>query len=144
MTADQPEPLVRGDLVLLPAQRTIATAAGSARITPQQRDILAALMRAHEPLSRARLLDLLWGDRPDGPLEQIVDVQISHLRRALREIESEVRIVAIRCDGYRLEAPGDAVTVRVYTAAQAAALARILDLVRPTAPDLVRCLQPDR
>ncbi|MDX1592909.1 MAG: response regulator [Gammaproteobacteria bacterium] len=64
----------------------------------------------NRPLSRERLLDLLQG-REAGPFDRSVDVQVSRLRRRLRDDPREARLIkTVRNAGYLFAArvePGD-------------------------------------
>ena len=54
----------------------------------KQRALLALLLlHANEVVSRDRLLEELWGDRPPGTAGHSLDVQISRLRKALQPDE---------------------------------------------------------
>jgi peptide/nickel transport system substrate-binding protein len=51
---------------------------------PKQRTLLAIfLLQANEVVSRDRLIDALWGERPPASVEQSLDTYVSRLRRAL-------------------------------------------------------------
>jgi YVTN family beta-propeller protein len=51
---------------------------------PKPRALLAIfLLQANEVVSRDRLIDALWGERPPASVEQTLDTYISRLRRAL-------------------------------------------------------------
>jgi DNA-binding SARP family transcriptional activator/ABC-type transport system substrate-binding protein/streptogramin lyase len=65
----------------------------------KQRALLALLLlRANEVVSRDRLLDALWGDRPPGAAAHSLDIQISRLRKALAAGD----LLLTRAGGYLL------------------------------------------
>src|SRR5579872_2962654 len=69
----------------------------------QQRAVLALLLlQAPEPISRDRLIDELWGERPPATAEHAVQVYVSAIRKILAASGEEV---AIRSSGsgYALE-----------------------------------------
>ena len=51
---------------------------------PKQRTLLALLLlRANQPVSRERLIDALWGDRPPSRADASLDSYVSRLRKLL-------------------------------------------------------------
>src|SRR5438034_3531376 len=65
----------------------------------KQRALLALLLlHANEVVSRDRLIDELWGDRPPGTAAHSLDVQVSRLRKALEPAEP----LSTRATGYLL------------------------------------------
>ena len=65
----------------------------------KQRALLVLLLlHANEVVSRDRLLDALWGDRPPGAAAHSLDIQISRLRKALGSGE----VLFTRAGGYLL------------------------------------------
>ena len=57
------------------------------------------LLHANEVVSRDRLIDTLWGDRPPGTAGHSLDVQVSRLRKAFEPEE----LLLTRSGGYVLE-----------------------------------------
>jgi predicted ATPase/DNA-binding SARP family transcriptional activator len=58
--------------------RTVAVSAS------KQRSLLASLLvRANEPVATDSLVDALWGERPPRSAQKLLQVYVSHLRRAL-------------------------------------------------------------
>ena len=65
----------------------VVDVAKRAQLTPQQADILLAAVFSRCPVTNDSLIDLLWGDDPDGgPLgvESAIKAQISHINRKLK------------------------------------------------------------
>ncbi|MEU2620626.1 response regulator transcription factor [Streptomyces sp. NPDC007157] len=76
-------PLVVGDVTIEPARRTASRAGRELRLTTREFDLLLAL--AHRPgqvLSRAQLLEQVWGYTWDVDTN-VVDVFIGYLRKKL-------------------------------------------------------------
>ena len=62
---------------------------------PKQRALLALLLcRANRVVSRDQLIDELLADQPAGTADRILRVQVSRLRKALAEPDSEPRVLA--------------------------------------------------
>ncbi|MGH2885043.1 MAG: AfsR/SARP family transcriptional regulator, partial [Solirubrobacteraceae bacterium] len=73
----------------------------------QQRAVLALLLiQVGEPVSRDRLVDELWGERPPASAGHAVQVYVSGIRKALRGCEVQVRSGG---SGYLLEVDKDRV-----------------------------------
>ncbi len=71
---------------------------------PKQRALLALLLlHANEPVSRAALIDGLWGERPPETAAKALQVYVSQLRRALGR-----ELVRTRPGGYQLVVQPDA------------------------------------
>src|SRR6516225_6109489 len=69
---------------------------------PKQRALLALLLcNANRVVSRDQLIDELLGDQPAGSAEPVLHVQISRLRKALTDGDSQPRLLA-RPPGYVL------------------------------------------
>ena len=76
-------------------------------LAPQQRTLLAVLLlHAGEPVSAARLIDDLWGEKPPATAGKAVRVGISELRKALGEgvIEAHALGYVIRLEEDALDA----------------------------------------
>src|SRR5919202_7050158 len=70
----------------------------------RQRALLALLvMHAGEVVSRDRLIEELWAGEPPASGSQSLDVYVSRLRRAFREVGAS-EILATRAPGYVLTA----------------------------------------
>ena len=68
------------------------------------------LLHANEPVSRDRLIEALWGDRPPGTADHSLDVQISRLRKAFEPDE----LLLTRPGGYVLEVEPEQVDVHRF------------------------------
>jgi len=78
----------------------------------QQRAMLALLLiHVGEPVSRDRLVDELWGERPPASAAHAVQVYVSGIRKSLRCSEVEVRSTG---SGYLLEVDTDRVDARRF------------------------------
>lgn len=104
-SAAEGEPVRRFGELELDTERHRATARSngrSVRLTPRQVRLLAVLIEgAGSPLSRETLLKRVW-DMDFDPGTTVVDVQLSHLRRKLAQLEGGVGIETVRNQGYRL------------------------------------------
>ncbi len=78
---------------------------------PQQRALLALLLlNANEVMSRDRLIDELWGERPPATAAKLVQVYVSQLRKALEPDRSgsDSDVLITQAPGYRLRVgPGE-------------------------------------
>ena len=64
---------------------------------PKQRALLAILLlHANEVVSRDRLADGLWGERPPSSVEHTLDNYVSRLRKALEPRPSDTPGTGIR------------------------------------------------
>ena len=106
-TTMQPEgKLAFPGITIDPACRSVHTAAGAARVTALDYDLLLALARhPGMVLSRRQLLAAVWDD--DAYVdERVVDVHIRSLRRALGDDATHPLIIeAVRSVGYRFLPP---------------------------------------
>jgi DNA-binding SARP family transcriptional activator/ABC-type transport system substrate-binding protein/streptogramin lyase len=68
------------------------------------------LLHANEVVSRDRLIDALWTERPPGTAEHSLDVQISRLRKAFAPDE----LLVTRSGGYVLEVEPEGIDVRRF------------------------------
>ena len=81
-------------------------------VTVKEFDLLATLVSSEGcTLSRAELVDKVWGDDADRPDERTVDVHVRRLRKRLGSYSSVVR--TIRGQGYRFDSHPD---VEVWSA----------------------------
>ena len=70
----------------------VATAVTRPLGGPKQRALLAMLLlRANEVVSRDRLIDGLWGERPPPTADHTLDNYLSRLRKALGDDRLERR-----------------------------------------------------
>jgi DNA-binding SARP family transcriptional activator/streptogramin lyase len=89
---------------------------------PRARALVAALaLTPGEPVSRDRLAERLWGGEAIGAQAGRLDVQVSRLRRALRDQGADPALVETVPGGYRLALGTDAVDAFVAEAALARA-----------------------
>ena len=80
----------------------------------QQRAVLALLLvRAPEPVSRDRLIDELWGERPPATAAHAVQVYVSGIRKALRPAGDAVAVRSSPA-GYVLEVEDERVDARRF------------------------------
>ncbi|HET7230674.1 MAG TPA: response regulator transcription factor [Longimicrobium sp.] len=95
-----------GDLEMDPATRDVRRESGPVELTPKEFALLEFLMRnADRPLSRATLMEHVWGIRFD-PGTNIVDVCVNSLRNKLQDRDREL-IQTVRGVGYVVRNPGD-------------------------------------
>lgn len=75
-------------------------------VTAKEFDLLATLVSSEgRTLSRAELVDTVWGSEADRPDERTVDVHVRRLRKRLGDYSSIVR--TIRGQGYRFDSHPD-------------------------------------
>jgi DNA-binding SARP family transcriptional activator len=91
----------------------------------QQRALLALLLiHIGEPVSRDRLVDELWGERPPASAGHAVQVYVSGIRKSLRGCDVEVRSTG---SGYLLEVDKDRVDAYRFEQLVAEAQRRLAD-----------------
>lgn len=101
--AGAPATLRVGDLEMDPATREVRRGSHAVELTPREFSLLEYLLRnADRPLSRATLMEHVWGIRFD-PGTNIVDVCVNALRNKLGR-EPEL-IHTVRGVGYAIRAP---------------------------------------
>lgn len=95
--------LCYGDLCLHPQLHELTGPACTVTLSNRESALLEYLIQnAGRTLSRGQLLLKVWG--PEGEVEEgNLDNYIFFLRRRLKHLKSEVRIVTLRGVGYRLE-----------------------------------------
>lgn len=94
-----------GPYTLHPARQTVTVEGESIVLTAKEFELTAALFRnLHRPLSRAYLLEMVWGRNPDLPTRTL-DAHISRVRAKLGlRPERGFRLIPVYSYGYRLEA----------------------------------------
>lgn len=98
---EEGERLTCGAIALQPALRRCAVGETAVELAPRDYALLLCLMRNQgQVLSRAQLLDKVWGINFDGG-ERVVDVRIRALRAALGPAGKQIRTVFKA--GYRME-----------------------------------------
>jgi two-component system, OmpR family, response regulator len=91
-----------GDLRLDPLRRRCLVGDLPVDLTSRETEVLAFFLdRPGEPVSKAAVLEAVWGADFDGD-PNIVEVYVSHLRRKLDEPFGRSTIETIRGEGYRL------------------------------------------
>jgi DNA-binding response OmpR family regulator len=100
-------PLVVGDLRIDTAAREVHLDGKPVALTRTEFDVLAALAeRPHAVLSRAALIEAVWGANWVGD-EHLVDVHVLHVRQKLGDSATEQRYVrTVRGVGYRIGTGG--------------------------------------
>jgi two-component system, OmpR family, response regulator len=99
---ERPPTLVRGDLVLMPAERTVSRAGRRVELTVREFALLEYLMRhPGVALGRERLIAHVWDGRYQGD-SNIVDVNIRGLREKIDRPFGRHTIETVRGVGYRL------------------------------------------
>ena len=94
-----------GPYTLQPARQTVAVEGETITLTAKEFELTATLFRnLHRPLSRAYLLEMVWGLNPDLPTRTL-DAHISRIRAKLGlRPERGFRLIPVYSYGYRLEA----------------------------------------
>lgn len=100
---EQVEVLSYGNTTLDLSTCTLANGAEQVRLSTREFDIMRILMGAkHRNVAKEAILTKVWGYDSNAD-ENHVEVYASFLRKKLAGIHSNVRIVAIRRQGYHLE-----------------------------------------
>jgi DNA-binding response OmpR family regulator len=96
-------PILRLGLVALDPVRRVVTLSGrDLSLTPTEYLVLEVLMRrAPAVVERKAIAEHAWADETDPIGTNAIDVQMSRLRAKL--VGGDVRIIAVRGSGYRLE-----------------------------------------
>ena len=94
-----------GPYTLQPAHQSVKIEDETIVLTAKEFELTATLFRnLHRPLSRAYLLEMVWGRNPDLPTRTL-DAHISRIRAKLGiRPERGYRLVPVYSYGYRLEA----------------------------------------
>ncbi len=94
-----------GPYTLHPARQAVTVEEETIVLTAKEFELAATLFRnMHRPLSRAYLLEMVWGRNPDLPTRTL-DAHISRIRAKLGlRPERGFRLIPVYSYGYRLEA----------------------------------------
>lgn len=104
----QVEEMTFGNTTLELSTSMLVCGEASIRLCAKEFDIMRLLMQTREKnLSKEVLLTRVWGFDSNA-VENHVEVFVGFLRKKLRRIGSDIRIVAIRKLGYHLEVDADA------------------------------------
>lgn len=105
--AGQEEPLRRqiGDLVLDAATRRVSRGGQEIALTPRELDLLGYLMRyAGQVVTRQMLARDLWREPNRAtPLDNVIDVHLTHLRKKIDEGRGSSLIQTVRGVGFMLK-----------------------------------------
>src|SRR5438552_10470438 len=94
--------LEKGEVALDPTTRVVSVAGRPLKLTSTEYLILELLMRRSPAVvDRKAIAEHAWADETDPLGSNAIDVQLSRLRAKLPS--AGVRIVTVRCAGYRLE-----------------------------------------
>ncbi|QFZ20769.1 AfsR/SARP family transcriptional regulator [Saccharothrix syringae] len=111
---------------------------------PGRKAVFALLALAHgKPVTRAELVDALWGDRPPASAANIIHTHVKHLRQLLeptRGARSPSTTIPTVGDGYALDVPPDAVDAFRFRSLVARAASLASDKRREAADLLSRAL----
>jgi DNA-binding response OmpR family regulator len=96
---------IYGPYTLQPAHQSVKIADETIVLTAKEFELTATLFRnLHRPLSRAYLLEMVWGRNPDLPTRTL-DAHISRIRAKLGiRPDRGYRLIPVYSYGYRLEA----------------------------------------
>ena len=101
--AGQVNEMVFGNTVLDLSTSTLLCDGNSVRLSAKEFDVMRLLLQAGKRnLSKSAILSHVWGLESNA-VENHVEVYVAILRKRLRSIGSNVRIVSIRGLGYHLE-----------------------------------------
>ena len=102
----QVDELRRGNTALDLAAGTLACGGAQVRLSAKEFGVMRQLMQSGERhVSKEALLERVWGFESNA-VENHVEVYAGFLRKKLRSIGSNVRIEAVRRQGYHLEVDG--------------------------------------
>ena len=76
--------------------------------------LVALLLEPNRSISRERLIDALWGERPPAQAKNALQVHVSALRDALEPEGDRGTMIATTSTGYQLNAPEDAIDSRRF------------------------------
>ena len=101
--ADPIETYAFGDVVIDFARCEVRRAGAQTDVTPVEFKLLSEFVRKRgRVLSRAQLLDLVWGETHTG--DRVVDTHVANLRKKIEPDAAEPRyIVSLRGLGYRFD-----------------------------------------
>jgi DNA-binding response OmpR family regulator len=100
----RPGPCQVGDLVLEPLTKEVTYAGHSIELSPREFAVLHALAsRPDVPLSRAELLELVWG-APCAAAPNVVEVYVGYIRRKLRAAGADHVLRTVYGRGYQVPA----------------------------------------
>ena len=103
---NQVDELVCGNTALDLASCTLVCGEKQVRLSAREFDVMRALLQAGEKnLSKETILARVWG-YDSNAVENHVEVYVGFLRKKLASIGSNVRIEAVRRQGYHLEVDG--------------------------------------
>ena len=99
----QVDELIFGNTSLDLASGTLCCADKSVRLSAREFDVMRLLLQAgNQNLSKEVILARVWGYESEA-VDNHVEVYVGFLRKKLKSIDSNVRIVALRRLGYHLE-----------------------------------------
>ena len=100
--ADTSNTRVIGDLRIDPDSRSVEVDGAGVELTKIEFDLVDALsVRSGSVLSRAQLLEAVWGENYVGD-DHVVDVHIANLRKKVDRVGSPSRIRTVRGVGYAM------------------------------------------
>lgn len=95
-------PLVCGDLVFDPRERTVQTSTQTVRLSAREFSLLEYLARRPgRTFSRCQLVSALWADQHD-PDQRTVDVLVMRVRKTLSRLGAQSMIRTVHTIGYQL------------------------------------------
>jgi DNA-binding response OmpR family regulator len=97
-------PVIFGDVQVDPGTHTVRRGGEAVTLRPKEYDLLVALLqRRGQVVSRAELLEEVWGYSGEV-YSRTVDTHVAELRRKLEENAAEPRyILTVRKTGYRIQ-----------------------------------------
>jgi DNA-binding response OmpR family regulator len=102
----RPVALTAGDLVLDPAQRSVARGGTAVELTPREFAVLEFLLRrAGQVVSKTDILRHAWDANYDGDTN-VVEVYVGYLRRKIDTPFGKQSLRTVRGAGYLLDADG--------------------------------------
>jgi len=96
----RPQPIVIGQVVVDPVKRIVTTRGSEVALTPREYRLLEfLLLNLNRPVSKADILETVWGESFDGD-PNIVEVYVGYLRRKLDRSGDPSFISTVRGVGY--------------------------------------------
>jgi two-component system OmpR family response regulator len=96
----RPQPIVIGQVVVDPVKRIVTARGSEVALTPREYRLLEfLLLNLNRPVSKADILETVWGESFDGD-PNIVEVYVGYLRRKLDRSGDPSFITTVRGVGY--------------------------------------------
>ena len=95
----------------------------------QRKVLLALVLEANRSVSRDRLIDALWGERPPAQAKNALQVHVSALRDLLEADAERGSVLATTPTGYQLNTPEETIDGRRFERLAAEGRAPFVELI---------------